>query len=114
MDLLRYTQVSVLEELMRSADIFGKNLKAFRKALGLKQADVAKELNIVESSVSRWENGEYAPDSELIDRLCAYLKVTPKDLYNAEQEDPALPIALKVVNKHISKLALKTSSKKSS
>ena len=42
------------------------NLKALRKARGLSQQELAEKCNVVRQTVSKWEQGLSAPDSQML------------------------------------------------
>ena len=48
----------------------GKFIQSKRKELGLSQKDLAKELYVTESAVSKWERGVSYPDITMISGLC--------------------------------------------
>lgn len=49
-------------------------LKAWRTNKGLKQSDVAKIIDVSESTIIKWESGKSYPNAKQIEKLC--------DLYN--------------------------------
>ncbi len=64
--------------------IVGENLKIARKAKGLTQKQIAKELNKYQSDYSEYETGKIQLDYEKIDYLCKRLDITPNDLFGIE------------------------------
>ena len=60
------------------------NIRAFRKAKGLSQEELAARLNVVRQTVSKWENGLSVPDSDMLTKLASVLDVSVVDLL----EDP--------------------------
>jgi len=62
----------------------GKFIAERRKDLNLTQANLAKQLNITDRAVSKWENGKSLPDYSLILALCEILKITVNDLFCGE------------------------------
>ena len=66
---------------MEIAKIVGENLKAARKAKGLTQAQLAKELHKYQSDYSEYETGKVQLDYEKIVYLCNRLDITPNDLF---------------------------------
>ncbi len=60
----------------------GENLAAARKALGLTQSQLAKELNKYQSDYSDYETGKVQLDYEKIEFLCKRLDITPNDLFD--------------------------------
>lgn len=66
---------------MDIAKIVGENLKIARKAKGLKQEELAKELNKFQSDYSNYETGKVQLDYEKIIYLCKRLEITPNDLF---------------------------------
>ena len=63
------------------AKFVGENLKLARKAKGLTQAQLAKELNKYQPDYSEYENGKVQLDYEKIIYLCERLDITPNDLF---------------------------------
>lgn len=59
----------------------GENLKLARKAKGLTQQQLAKELNKYQSDYSEYETGKIQLDYEKIVYLCKRLDITPNDLF---------------------------------
>ena len=56
--------------------LFGARIKMLRKMLGLKQADIAKRLNITIQSVKNYESGLREPSIKNLIRLAHTLNVT--------------------------------------
>lgn len=66
---------------VKIAQLAGENLKIARKAKGLKQEELAKELNKFQSDYSDYETGKIQLDYEKIVYLCKRLDITPNDLF---------------------------------
>lgn len=66
---------------MDISKIVGENLKAARKAKGLTQKQVAKELNKYQSDYSEYETGKVQLDYEKIIYLCQRFDITPNELF---------------------------------
>lgn len=69
----------------------GEKLQALRRARGLSQEQLALALGVSRQAISKWENGESAPDLDRLRVLCAYFGVTTDYLIwdgaeNAAQE----------------------------
>lgn len=64
--------------------MLGKNIKAFRSALGWSQVDLAKKLNITKQTVSNWENDNIQPSIEMLVRLSKIFGVTTDRLLGLE------------------------------
>ena len=64
--------------------IVGENLKLARKAKGLTQTQLAKELNKYQSDYSEYESGIIQLDYEKIIYLCERLDITPNDLFGID------------------------------
>ncbi len=56
------------------------NIVKYRKESGLSQLDVAKRLNVVRQTVSKWEIGVSSPDAELLIKLAEVLGVSVGEL----------------------------------
>ena len=70
---------------MDIAKTVGENLKAARRAAGVTQAQIAKELNKYQSDYSDYETGKVRLSYELIVLLCDRFDVTPNDLFGFEK-----------------------------
>ena len=46
--------------------MLSENIRAFRKAKGLSQEELAVKLNVVRQTISKWEKGLSVPDSDLL------------------------------------------------
>ena len=62
--------------------VVGENLKLARKAKGLTQSQLAKELNKYQSDYSEYETGKIQLDYDKIVYLCKRLDITPNDLFD--------------------------------
>lgn len=52
-----------------------------RKEKGLSQAQLAKQLNVSDRAVSKWENSRSFPDPSNIEQLCRILDISVDELY---------------------------------
>lgn len=75
--------------------MFSENLKAYRKAKGLTQEELAIRLHVVRQTVSKWEKGLSVPDADLLLRLSEILEVPVAQLLGSEvpPEAPADQVA---------------------
>ena len=75
--------------------MFSENLKAYRKAKGLTQEELAVRLHVVRQTVSKWEKGRSVPDADLLIRLAEDLEVSVSQLLGAgvPPEAPADQVA---------------------
>ncbi|NLD49285.1 MAG: helix-turn-helix transcriptional regulator, partial [Clostridiaceae bacterium] len=48
--------------LLKTAEVFGRNLLLQRKNKGLTQLQLSKELGVHETTISNWENGLREPN----------------------------------------------------
>lgn len=69
---------------MTDAQLFGKRLRAVRKAAGIKQGLLAKALDVDPKHISRLEGGKVKPSFELICQAGKFLKVSPGLLLELE------------------------------
>lgn len=53
-----------------------KALKIILAAKGMKQIELAEEMNVTENTISRWVNGTMYPSREHQAKLCEILDVT--------------------------------------
>lgn len=63
----------------------GKFILNERKALNLTQAKLAEKLFVSEKTVSKWENGNGIPETDLLPKLCQIFNVTLNELLNGER-----------------------------
>lgn len=63
------------------AKTVGENLKLARRAKGITQAEIAKELNKYQSDYSEYETGKIQLDYEKIVYLCKRFDITPNELF---------------------------------
>lgn len=64
----------------------GKFIQSKRKELGLSQKDLAKELYVTESAVSKWERGVSYPDITMISGICRVLGISEHELCTASED----------------------------
>ena len=60
----------------------GENLKYARKLKGLTQKQVAEQLNMTQQQYSRFENGVFELNYDLIVSLCKMLDTTPNEIFD--------------------------------
>lgn len=58
------------------------NLKAIRKNKQIKQCDIAKNLNVQQTTVSEWENDKKVPNLRKAYELAEYLEVEVTEIWN--------------------------------
>jgi DNA-binding XRE family transcriptional regulator len=58
-----------------------KNIRLLRKNAGYTQTELAKELGVVQTTVSKWENDNAMPHSKLLPRLAEIFGCEIRDLY---------------------------------
>lgn len=61
-----------------------KTISKYRKALGIKQTELAKQLNVAPSSISAWENNLNAPDIEILAELCDIFDISMDEMYGID------------------------------
>ena len=54
----------------------GENIRRFRRDADLTQQQFAEQMGVTCQSVSRWENGETYPDTELLPAIADYFHVS--------------------------------------
>ena len=60
---------------------FWSMLKYLRKRAGLSQAELANRLGVSKSAVSMWENGNRAPDPDMMEAIADFFNVDMNFLY---------------------------------
>ena len=74
-------------------ETFGQRFSRLRKSLGLKQEDIAVNVNISTQAVSKWENDLSAPDISTLPLLADILNVSLDELLGREiAETKVLPM----------------------
>ena len=63
---------------------FADKLREARTAQGLKQSDVAKQLDCAATSLTNWENGKVQPSLDVLSRICAIYGISPLSLLEKE------------------------------
>jgi len=67
-------------------NIFGNNLNKYRTQKGFSQKEVAKHLNIAQSTYSLYENSEREPNIEKIVKIAKLFSVSIDDLFGYKTE----------------------------
>lgn len=65
----------------------GKFIAELRKEKGLTQEKLGEKLGVTNKTVSRWENGNYMPDIEMLSILSEELDVSINELISGERLD---------------------------
>lgn len=63
---------------------FADKLRDARNALGLKQSEVAKQLDCAPTSLTNWENGKVQPSLDVLSRICSIYGISPLSLLDRE------------------------------
>lgn len=72
---------------MKGVDLSLKNrLEEIRKKLGIKQEDLATELEVSRQTISSLENGRYNPSILLAFKIARYFKLSIEDIFIYEEE----------------------------
>lgn len=58
----------------------GENIKRIRKEKGMKQSDIARDMQISQSYISQVENGKTIPTSRFIKLFCLQYEVDEKSI----------------------------------
>lgn len=69
---------------------FAEQLKHFRSQKGLSQEGLAEQLHLSRQAISRWENGETAPDLDTLVKLAAIFEVTLDELVTGVKPEPVI------------------------
>ena len=60
-------------------------IKELRLSVGLTQSELAEKLNVLQSTVARWESGDNTPRTEKLPELAEILKCTIDDLFDTRK-----------------------------
>ena len=63
----------------------GKFIAALRKEKGLTQEQFGEKLGVTNKTISRWENGNYMPDVEMLSQLSKEFGVSINELISGER-----------------------------
>ena len=77
------------------AEIVGKNLSSLRKARGLTQQELAKEINYSDKSISKWELGYSLPAVDVLKEFATFYGVTVDYLITPQKEEELIATAKK-------------------
>ena len=89
--------------------MLSENIKTIRKAKGLSQEELAVKLNVVRQTISKWEQGLSAPDSEMLIALSEELETPVSTLLGETVTEPeatdlkAISEKLEVINLQLAK-----------
>lgn len=71
----------------------GKFIARLRRRDGLTQEALGQKLGVTNKTVSRWENGNYTPDIEMLELLARQFKVSIDELLAGESNESAGVVA---------------------
>ena len=72
---------------MKGVNLFLKNrLEEIRKGMGIKQEDLALELEVSRQTISSLENGRYNPSIVLAFKIARYFDMSIEDIFIYEEE----------------------------
>lgn len=71
---------------MNSKEIFGINLRHFRKLNNLTQEELSEKLGVTAIHLGRIENGKSFVTAELLDSLCLIFNISPATFFYTTQE----------------------------
>lgn len=64
-------------EALKNPQTIGKHIRKRRKQLNLKQADIAKILNVSEDTITYWENDRSSPQTKFYPSIIQFLGYNP-------------------------------------
>lgn len=80
---------------------FGEKLKIARTEAGLKQAELAKQLNTTGNTISNWENNVSKPDLDTLSYICGILHVNASYFLQPQLPEDEVSIKeLKIIKKY--------------
>lgn len=65
---------------MNNTSKIAQNIKEFREAHGLTQAELGKIAEVSDKAVSTWENGKNAPRMGAIEKICEHYNIPKSQL----------------------------------
>ena len=63
----------------------GQFIQLTRKEKGLTQKQLAEQINVSDKTISKWENGNSVPDTEILSSLCQSLDISVNELLSGEK-----------------------------
>jgi transcriptional regulator with XRE-family HTH domain len=87
---LTSSQVGVTFTLVSSAEKLGEKIRLARTDLGMTQAQLAAKIGVVESYISKIENGRlpYSPSTQTLRLLAKELQLDPLELLSLAEKAP--------------------------
>lgn len=68
-------------------ELIGKNIAYFRTKIGMRQSELANELNYSDKSISKWECGDGIPDIIVLKKMSEIFGVTVNDFFTLEHKN---------------------------
>lgn len=90
---------------METKQALGSYIREKRQALGLSQRELAEQLFVSESAVSKWERGVSYPDITLVSPLCGALGVSEHELITASDDERQRRVEKEAVTYRKSRIA---------
>lgn len=84
---------------MTIKETIAKNLKKFRKEKNISQKELGELIGVKNNSISTWESGINAIDTETLCKICKILKVSLNDMVGIKEEETE-----KKIQKELNKL----------
>lgn len=85
-EFLRKMRYTFLRRYIKTDQIkIGKFIAALRKEKGLTQEQLGEKLGVTNKTISRWENGNYTPDVEMLALLSKEFGVSINELISGER-----------------------------
>lgn len=69
----------------------GNTILKYRKELGITQESLAKQLEVTNQAVSKWESDQCCPDVMLLPRLADIFDITIDELFGREPKEQPMP-----------------------
>lgn len=63
----------------------GSFIQLTRKEKGMTQKDLADKIGVSDKTISKWENGNSVPDTEILTSLCQSLDISVNELLSGEK-----------------------------
>lgn len=74
---------------MNEKKSFGEYIRKKRLEAGLTQKELAEQLFVTESTISKWERALSYPDVSMVTSICAALRITEHEFFTACDDDQA-------------------------